>query len=373
MICLPILASCGRVVSKVGEYSAPSTTPGSGVSFAGHSGGAGASAGSGSTGSAADGGSNMPIMMLPSTGSSCTFTALAASRHPLDMYVMMDSNITLQAGVWEASAMGVRGFANDPRGANIGFGLRYYGTECDSASYAVPSVPVGPIPQNAPAIDMSVLGQHTLRASETLPALQGGIAYQKARVNAHPEAKQVVVLLTDGFAQDLNLCPPYQTVDLAAAAQQGFRSAPSVETYVLELRATLPVVGVTIGDPLGGFDTIASAGGTMAPIVVNPNDFINGTADSLRQVTRLAQPCDYSVPAMTDTTRIGMAFAAVGSTQSMQLPRVTNDTACGTMDGWYLDATVSPELMKLCTTTCNALRMATLTVTPITGCKPLTR
>ena len=57
----------------------------------------------------------------------------------------------------------------------------------------------------------------------------------------------------------------------------------------------------------------------------------------------------------------------------MQLPRVTNDKACGTLDGWYLDDTVSPALMKLCSATCNALRLATHTVTPITGCKPLTR
>jgi hypothetical protein len=267
MFCLLIPGlGCGRTVSKVGEYSEQAAIHGGGSAGESFGNGKGNDyAGSGGLatmhGDAGAGGSTMPIA---STDGKCTFKSLNAPRHPLDMYVMMDSNITLAVGLWDLTAQGLRMFADDPRSNGLNVGVRYYGTECNASAYEMETVPIDVLPNNAPAIDSSTM-QLPLRASQMLPALSGAISHQKKRAPLHPGAKQIVVLITDGITQDFNIvCPPYGVPDLTAAARAGFDNAPSIETYLLTLSTTVP--GADLAARFGMLDQVAAAGGTGSAI-----------------------------------------------------------------------------------------------------------
>lgn len=379
LVCLPVLcgSGCGRVVSKVGEYATESSVSGAGVSGAGKAGaGGGSTAGtSGAAGSgvgiqADGGGAGVGVPIVPSGDGTCTFEPLDALRHPLDIYVMMDSNITLALGLWELAVIGLRDFAQDPRSAGIGMGVRYYGLECDSEAYEVPTVEVAPLPENEPAIRNKSTPNQALQSSQMLPAVQGAIAHQKKRAMTHAGRKQVVAVITDGITSDLNLtCPIYSADDVVAAAQAGFMNTPAIETYVLRLSTVADAVAV--GQPLA---RVAAAGGTVSDIVIGPTDVPANVNEALQTVRRRARPCDYTLPNGADTARVGMAIATVGSATGNEIARVEKAADCLAQHGWHFDDTAAPTRMVLCPATCNMLRTGDgLSILPLTGCAPKTR
>lgn len=374
-VCLPILGSgaCGRVVSKVGEYAAQSTVSSAGVAAVETGSGGGNNTGSAAAagGSGGSGGEPAPAgaPSIPSDDGTCTFEPLDAPRHQLDIYVMMDSNITLALGLWELAVVGLRNFANDPRSAGIGMGVKYYGTICSSSEYENPTVEIAPLPGNEPAIREASTPEKALKASQMLPAVQGAIAHQKQRALAHPEAKQVVALITDGLTADINVtCPLYDVNDVVEATRAGFSGTPSIDTYVLRLSTLADAVASD------GLADVAAAGGTGTDITIGSQNVPSSVNDALQAVRRRAQPCDYEFPASTDPSRVGMATATVGSRVGEELPRVDDAGACLAQQGWYLDDAASPSRMYLCPATCSAMRTGdALAVLPLTGCKPKTR
>jgi hypothetical protein len=86
------IAGCGRVVQPVGEYAAEEVRAGSGTLHAGRGGNIG---GGGAGGEPADAGTGMDAGPPLSSDDKCTFTSLTTERHRLDLYLMIDSNITL--------------------------------------------------------------------------------------------------------------------------------------------------------------------------------------------------------------------------------------------------------------------------------------
>jgi hypothetical protein len=384
MICLPVLAclgsACGRVTSKVGEYANQSNLGlagrgGGSAGTAGPTGNAG-TIGSGTAGDGmqADADSGMPVTPVVSSGDGkCEFEPLAdSSRHPLDVYVMMDSNLTLALGLWELSVIGLRNFANDPKSAGMGLGVRYYGSECDRTAYAQPAVEIAPLPSNAAEIVRSTM-QSPFKSSQMLPALRGAIDHQKTRAAANASAKQVVALITDGYTQDFNIvCPLYQTSDVVAAAQAGMNGTTPIETYVLKLTSSLP--GADFAERFGQLDNVAAAGGTGAGIEIQTSDATGGTHAALSEVRRRAQPCEYTLPAHADPTRVSLALVDAGGANPSELARVTASDACGSEDGWHFDDSASPKYLRLCEKTCATLRANDAhVVVPLSGCLPKTR
>jgi hypothetical protein len=368
-------AGCGRVITTVGETSEASSLAGVGGSVeagsgSGHGGSGTNATGNAGTGAGAGGGAGM-VPPISSDDGKCTFDVLAdAHRHPLELYILLDSNLSLAIGLGELAAQGVRDFSNDPRSAGTYVGLRLYGSDCSPAEYQKPTVPVGLLPENAPSIAMGTQKiNQAIRSSQMFPAVEGGIAFESARTMTFPERKHSIVVITDGVATDLNItCPPFTSNDVADAAAAGAAMSPPIDTYVVALNAA-KIPGL---DPFLGIGDIAASGNTGSQIDVGAQDITGATSEALQTVRRRAQPCDYILPPSADATRVSLAL--VPSTGSGELTFVSDVTACGDEDGWYFDDLVRPSSMVLCPHTCSILREDdTHSITPLTGCKPKKR
>jgi hypothetical protein len=300
----------------------------------------------------------LPPMLLdagPSTDPAsprCTVTE--AKRRRLDMYLMVDSNITVAAtGVWEVMTDGIGRFVSDPRSRGTGAGIRYFGSTCDSGDYAVASVDVDVLPKNAIAIINSTRARRWT-ASPMLPALEGGIMHQRTRSRLHPEAKQVLALVSDGFAQDFTC--PYSTQALAEAARDGLIGVPSIETHVIAVG-----VNTTVSQPLndlierlGSFNVIADAGGSGQAVTTDITGDAAGFSEALQRVRRNALPCEFEAPSGVILGNFGVARFPVAS----ELQLVANESSCGDKQGWYYAAESLPTPVTLCPATCTWLREA---------------
>jgi hypothetical protein len=276
-----------------------------------------------------------------------------ATPRRLDMYLMVDSNVTVSATpVWEVMTDGISRFVVDPRSTGTGVGIRYFGNTCDSAEYAQPSVAVDVLPKNASAIILSTRARRW-SASPMLPALEGAIQYQRARARLHPEAKQAVVLVSDGFTQDFTC--QYSTQSLAEAARDGVVELPSVETHVVAVG-----VNTNVSQPLdsliqwlGSFNAIAAAGGSGTAVTTDITGDAASFSEALQRVRRNAMPCEFEAPAGAMLGEFGVARFP---NPAEELPLVANERSCGNGQGWYYASESAPTPVTLCKATCDWLR-----------------
>ncbi len=391
-LCLPTFAliGCGRTVHEVGQYSlsdgqsgaaATSASAGSGASTSSGTGGSQREAGSSGGGNAGSTAADASLTHA-SSDPKCTYTEVPAQRHPLGMYILMDANITLQAGLWELATQGLRLFAGDGRSVGTVVGVRYYGNDCAPDPYDTqPNVTDGPLPQNAVAIENSTKITQ-LQASEMLPALKGGLSHQGKRAGLYPDTKQIVTMISDGFTQDLWTCAPYLPSNVADAAQAGLQRTPPIETYIVALKLPTPSTGPAsiIVDPVlkgldrfSALDAIAAAGGTHQSINIDPANVPSGTNEALQAVRRQAQPCDWLVPPAVNKDTLGVALQP--GTGTGEIPKVANAAACGsTEDGWYFDDPGARAHVVACPATCATLGQDDAHgIALLSGCQPKTR
>jgi hypothetical protein len=376
-----ICAACGRVEQPVGEYSSsgptlqpeqpaqrpreedgaggvapPLTDAGPGEPISEPPASMSAAAGSGALGPAFW----LPPMLLDagpggSTGEPMSCSVTPAERRRLDMYLMLDSNITLPAtGVWEQMTAGLESFVNDPRSRGTGVGIRFFGLTCTASDYALPTIDVDILPQNAAPIVASIRTRPPWSASPMLPALEGGIDHQRRRARLHPEWKQVLVLVSDGFTQDITCL--YTTQNLADSASDGYNGFPSVETHVIGVGVT-----TSVSQPLdelitrlGAFNTIADAGGSHQAITTAIGDDSAAFSEALQRVRRNASPCEYRAPAGVATSEFRVARFPNGE----ELQRFANERSCGDAQGWFYAIESLPTPVTLCPATCDWMRQA---------------
>jgi hypothetical protein len=291
-----------------------------------------------------------------------------AKRTRLDMYIVMDANITLPyTGLWEFVTSGLRRFVSDRRSQGTGVGLRYFGSVCDPNEYNFkPSVEVGVLPANLKDLTDALSARSTFMASPMAPALEGGIAHQLRRAKANPDTKQIVVLMTDGFTQDVTCNLRRQDVENQAA--KGFTSAPSIETYVLGfgLPDTMNSIADDVLARFAALDPIAESGGTRKAYNVKGSQDPTQVQEALTAIRRAAQPCVYEVPEDVDPAKLNVMFFTSGV-----LPRVDDEAKCGQTPGFFYhesDASGRPKTLKLCSASCNAMQMSDAALVLYTGC-----
>jgi hypothetical protein len=292
---------------------------------------------------------------------------MPAQRKRVDLYLVVDANITLQyVGLWKFVIGGLRAFVQDPASAGIGVGLRYFGMQCEADPYdKYPTVEVGVLPDNAQALLDQINEGVDLSASPMLPALKGGIQHQARRAREHSDIKQVVVMVTDGFAQDITC--PYSTKDVSDTAEAGFSSPEQIESYVLGFGS--PDTNIAIADELlayfSSLDLIASKGGTYKAITPNPSNDPAPMRDALTKVRRAAQPCEYVRPAGVDPGYINFVFDA-----DERIPRVDDRAKCGQGSGFFYE---KPDTISLCEASCALLRNQDRAATLQIGCPSMKR
>lgn len=317
---------------------------------------------------------------LPGTGgisgSICFPATVPAERKRLDLYLMVDINITLPlSGAWSTLTGGLREYVGSERAEGTGVGIDFFGVlppvtnlDCSPDLYEMPTVGVGLLPGNTPAIQTAVNRALPLQGSPLQPALEGALAYARSRAGFYDEeAQQAVVLITDGFV-DLSCGTNVRDVSNAAAVEM--RRSPPVPTYVVAL--DVPSLS-GLFDPLVRFEpleAIAREGGTGLARRVNVEDRSVAIADTLLEVQQAAEPCDYFLP--EQASAVGSTLSLAVSTDAANpepkpLALLASENDCG--DGYYMRED-APQI-TLCPATCVSTKARAQKLAWTIDCAPL--
>jgi hypothetical protein len=261
-------------------------------------------------------------------------------------------------------------FVQDPASAGIGVGLRYYGSECAAEPYdKEPTVEVGDLPENEDELVAGTMMDAEYSASPMDYALQGGILHQAERARNYPERRQIVVMITDGFTQDLQC--RYSLQDVQDTASEGFNSEPSIATYVIGFGApdTMSTIADDILARFNVLNAVARDGGGVSAYSVKFNDDPETMRDWLTDIRRAAQPCAYELPPNEDPTHLNLSILP-GSF----VPRRDSRERCGLEHGFYWpDGEDSPKAAELCPLTCRLLRDRDFAAVFYRGCPTVRR
>jgi hypothetical protein len=204
-------------------------------------------------------------------------------------------------------------------------------------------------------------------------AVEGTLAYMRARQAAHPERKSFLILATDGVPSFCGTTVG-NPVDAVVKAVTDAHAQPA------------PITTYTIGvfDPMEGpagpaaVNRVAAAGGTTAAFVLSPTSDLNQKLlAALDQIRGAALPCEFAIPparngGTIDFGKVNLHFhGAKGDQDVLYVGAAARcDAAKG---GWYYDvdpATATPTTVKVCDATCGGFKAdATATVSLGFGCK----
>jgi len=260
---------------------------------------------------------------------------------------------------WDAVTMAISAFVNAPTSAGTGVGIGFFSlgdNVCGANSYAMPNVPIAPLPGNAMAITGAIGKQMPGGNTPTVPALQGAINYATAYSMRTPGRTASVVFVTDGLPNGCNSSIQNAT----RAARNAFMGTPQIKTYVVGLGATMSL------------DEIALAGSG------NATHFFPATGDVAGQLTAAlkqiagAITCDYTIPTNGKALDYGQVNVAVkvGAAGMPQLVgAVGNAAGCTMQGGWYYDNAMAPTKITLCPQSCDPLKAnAGSTLQVLIGC-----
>jgi len=347
--------------------------------------------GTGGTSGAATGGAGGTIVIdgggTGGTGGSfdaCAGAVYAAEGIPLDMLILLDQSgsMTNAEGTstrWDLVTNALRTFVEAPESAGIGVGIQYFpypgpqvtciatnnppgcsctgicpglsclcfysAGSCDVATYAVPDVPIQPLPGVAPDIVASLANHAPSGGTPTTPALQGAMQYATSYAATQPSHKVIVVLATDGAPND---CSSTVTT-VADVAAAGVASNPPIQTFV-----------IGIGD-IANLDTIAQAGGTTRAFLVDAATAGQGLLNAMNTIRGSVASCSLQIPTPTgggviDFSRAELRYAPAGGATEV-VPRVTSAAECNsTTGGWHYDNPSQPGAIELCPATCDRIR-----------------
>ena len=336
---------CADGTFVLGHLSEDATGPDASTSdaFIGNgdaSGGTGGSAGAGGTGG--------------SGGNACTVTSKPAVRRGLNVHFVVDSSfgIALQP-VWGQITQALSSFVDDPSNAGIGVGIRYFGTSCNEADYAVPDVPVTLLPTGAAAIKQSTVGRLPLDGlgAAIAPAVTGGLLYASGVQRDDSDRLTRVVLITDGIF-DITCGADVAKAKLAAGV--AYDSVPSVSTYVIGIDGVLLAA---VPSDLTPLDEIAAEGGTAAAWRVVADTTSEAQIEAAMREIRLdADPCSYRLPDGYTFENSALEWrAAGGNSMPAFWGRVANEAACTTSTSMYLSPS-SDRYVDLCPNACRLVR-----------------
>jgi hypothetical protein len=363
-----------------GSSSGGAGTGGTGTASAG-TGGSSATAGAPGTGGSAGSGIVVGTGGGSGTGSfmECAKESAQAQLRPLDLYIVLDRSGSMVGTRWTAVSSALSAFVKDPGATGVAAGIQFFplaeeAKVCKYEAYAVPAVTIDGLPANAPAIDAALLkneppkavGNPTLPTlnTPTLPALQGAYDFARTWATAHPERTVVVLLATDG---EPNACG--STIDNATqVAKNALAAAPSIPTFV-----------VGVGKELAKLDLVAAGGGSEKAILVDAEaaDTQAQFKAALEKVRGNALPCSLTIPkastGMLDPTLVNVKTKDAAGQETF-LGRVADAAACGTDGvGWYYDDATAPKEVRLCATSCQAVRATAQSLDIVFGCASIVK
>ncbi len=245
-----------------------------------------------------------------------------------------------------------------PRQCRLGPSAR---GSCSAADYQAPTVPVLELPAGADRVVGAMETRLPIGATQLGVALQGALSHLRARVQANPGRRAVLVIISDGLPQGCVV-----SNDVAPALLAARNAVPPISTYMVGVFGDNepPEVRATV-------ERFAQAGGTGAAILVTPNDQLaEKFLAALDTIRGAAIPCELPIPPpRTGAIDFSRVNVRVGSTSAPNdLVYVTSADRCATTpDGWYYDLPPgpgsAPTRVHLCPAICARLKadpMATL-------------
>ncbi len=299
----------------------------------------------------------------PKSSGFCVHADYRAGFSDVSIHMILDkSGSMLDGNKWSSATAALSALVDDPSAAGLGFGLQYFplGASCDADKFAIPEVPIAPLPTNAARVKASLARQTPGGDTPTLPAIRGGLEYARAQQLADPTRAVVLALLTDGRPDDCEST----TQNVAATASQGATSDPRVLTFV---------IGLANGY-VDAMNSIAAAGGTGKAILINEDPMtaqqLVKTMKELRDTQRL---CRYAVPSPGDATMtqldLTITYKPTPDEKPIDVPLVAGQPACGANGGFYVDDPARPTLVALCPSTCSTVHAASASSVNVTaGC-----
>jgi hypothetical protein len=270
------------------------------------------------------------------------------------------------AARWDPMRAGMLAFFSDPSSSSISAALSFFPVNGDLAAACG-----GPYdrPEAASPRGLSLMALATDDAKNTfisllqntapeggtptLPALQGGVRLAREIASAHPGAKTVVVLVTDGEpgfyvdGQVQNGCPDNDVSHVAETAAGALAGTPSIPTYV-----------VGIGPSLDSLHAIARAGGTEQATIMSDADPSATSANFHRTLAAIRTQqfsCDFPLPTPPPEQTfesVNVVFASSAGTEAV-IPR--NDD-CSPGGGWHYDVANAPRKIVLCSESCDEIQ-----------------
>lgn len=275
---------------------------------------------------------------------------------------------------WEPVVAATKAFFADSTSAGVSATLTFFpnelaplvgggggneGDACNAGDYDEPDVGATPLPSEAfaAAIDAitPVADGDWRQGTPTGPALEGTIAAIDALRAVEPNAKYVIVLVTDG---EPALCSDEQN-DMDYVAGVAASVADEIPTYVIGVGN--PATDDFPNPPTDGIDNlhrIAEAGGTQQAFLIdtaNPaqtsGDF-RAVIDTIRENTF---NCAVEIPAPPsgltfDSTRVNVNYQSTAVASEL-----VYDPTCADPNGWHYDDPEAPTAILLCATACTTI------------------
>jgi hypothetical protein len=306
----------------------------------------------------------------------CATAQYEAKLRPLDMLVLLDQSgsMTEHDDRWTPTTSAIKSFVSSPESAGIGIGLQYFplgkddDEKCQGTTYADPSVPIAPLPGNAPAMIQSIDAHYfdkenccdapEHQGTPTRPALEGVYAYLRDWLAAHPERDAVALLATDGEPSE---CDANDIDDVGRVMSEAASASPSIATYVIGIgdEEDLAELATAGGTGQGAF-TVDGTGGMTEKQLLETLNKIRG--ESFR--------CDFDIPAgMYSDPNLTNVETSIATRPPAKLVKVQtpDDCARATQGGWYHDD--ASKRIQLCPEACRAIRMEpSAKVNIVVGC-----
>ncbi len=345
------LFACGSSDSSLFP-SGDGTTGGSGGPSTG---------GNGSDGRSTDSFSSDPV----GTNAACVTSRRSASLPTVNLVIMYDKSGSMgdpaeggdPSTKWVPVNAGMKAFFSDPASAGYSASLQFFpapgnlAATCNFA-YSQPKVPLTSLTVSAPltrALDAATPQGGT----PTLPALRGALSYAQQVAAQQPDAKTVVVLVTDGEpglqidGKFVEGCANNDIRNVADAARTSAAGSPAIPTYV-----------IGVGPSLDKLNEVAAAGGTGKALMVSVSNPAQTKSDlqkafeAIRGQVKVG--CDFEIPAppqgqLLDKGRVNIGYTsgAGHETPLVYSAQCVNDT------GWRYDDPAHPRRIELCSATCD--------------------
>jgi hypothetical protein len=297
------------------------------------------------------GSSTEPVAGTSSDPNVCDADVYMGARKRLDIYMMVDDSGSMVPW-WPATLEAISMFFNDPGSTGVGVGVQFFGSACEAGYYATPAVQIAPLPENKTSLE-NAFPIIPIEGTATLPAMEGAIMHARQWATDHPDAKTVVLLVTDGLPDDCN-----STVEnVTPVISEGFTGSPSIQTFV-----------VGLGD-LGALNMFAQAGGTTQALVIEPGA-APALVAALNEIRTAALPCEFALPDNNGGTvqldLVNLRYTDLSGTEQT-IGNVPDAASCSDKGGWHYDNPSAATQLIACPASCAQLNGGG-EVTVLLGC-----